>query len=111
MLRIRNTAVDGANGSTLWLLVETYTFRAFVGNDIIKLVRDGRLWRFTAHYRTIAEINFGQLGAPTPRPFNTTFIDGCVGALGFAGTTVDALVGDHDSHEQYRFIRLKFDVS
>jgi len=103
VFRVGYTAIDGANGCTLWLFMKAHALSTFIVDDVIELVRDGCLRSLATHNGAVAKVNLRQFGTATPGPLNAPFIDGGVGAFGFAGTTVDALVGDHDSHEQSSF--------
>ena len=97
--RIGNAAIYRANCGTLRLLMEAHTFSAFVGNDIVEIVRNRLVYISWSGWGTVFE-DIGRLhsGAIGHAPFDATFIDGIVGALGLAGSAVDTFLSDHDRH-------------
>src|SRR5690606_37230412 len=98
IIRIRNTAVYRANGGTLRLFMETAAFCALARYDIIKFVGNRSLRRFAVNGCSIFQLYFLKFGASSPIPLSASFVDCCVGALRFACTTVDALIGNYNCH-------------
>src|SRR5215813_4907962 len=80
VVRIRNAAVDGTHGGALLLVEEADALGALLGNNVIDLLRDGRM----------------ALAVVLPR--RTALVDRRVGAFRLAGAAVDALLGDHRRH-------------
>lgn len=106
---IGHTAVHGADGSALRLLVETHALGAFVSHNVIYI----HFLRFLSSIcigrePTITREGTLYGGAIGKTPFGTTFIDGVVGAFGFARTTVDALVSYLDGHGRSGLMVRKF---
>lgn len=91
-------AVHGTYRRTLRLFMEAHALGTLIGNYIVEFVRYGDLFFFATHYGAVAEIDFVEARAIAPSPFHAAFIDGSVGAFWFAGTAVDAFIGDHYSH-------------
>ena len=97
--RVGYAAVDRTNSGALWLLVETYAFGAFVGHDVVELIADGRLLDICLDdIASFYFIGFADGGAFAHFPLYAAFIDGSVGALWFAGSAVDTVVGDKNGH-------------
>ena len=57
MFGIWNAAVDRTNGCALRLFVKTHALRAFIADNIVKLIGDGSLRSFSAYHGTIAKID------------------------------------------------------
>ena len=83
MVRIRDAAVDRADGGALFLIEVTDALGAFARDDVVEIIRNGVVL-------TAFEIILGSAG-----------LDGGVRALGFAGAAVDAFFGDLRSHGVY----------
>ena len=99
MRGVIHTTINRAYGSALRLIMEARAFGALVGDDIVHIHRDRVLGRFrsiaVAHGRRQRAF---QAGTIAHAPFSTTLVDRIVGALWFACTAIDALLGDRDGH-------------
>ena len=94
-----HAAVYRTDCGTLGFVVKAYTFGAFVRCDVVN-VHAARFLRglgVDLSGRRVVPISF-QSSSIRKCPFCATFIDGVVGAFGFAGSAIDAGVGDHDGH-------------
>jgi hypothetical protein len=92
VIGVGHAAVYRANGRTLWFFVKAYTFGALAGNYIVKLVGIGFLRIGGINLAAVFQLNFGKLGAVLPVPVNPAFVNGGVGAFGFASSAVYALL-------------------
>jgi hypothetical protein len=103
MVRVGNAAVYRTNGSALRLFMETFAFGAFVWYDVVNIVRNG-LARLFGVYRFARRQNdfAAQRRAVFVAPVVGAFVYSGIGALGLAGTAVDAFVGYNDGHDKFK---------
>jgi hypothetical protein len=73
---VRYAAIDRTDGRALFLVEVSNAFRAFLGDDVIEIIRDC----------VVHSVQF---------PLHTAGIDGRVGAFRLTGSTVDAFFSDH----------------
>lgn len=78
---IGDAAVNWADGSALWLFMETDALSAFIWNDIVNA--------FSKRVICFAE----------KRPLFAAFVNGGVRTFRFASGAIDALLCDHQSHD------------
>ena len=97
---VGHTAVYGADFGALRLVVEAFAFRAFIGDDVVK-VKAHRLLGFACFGLHAGGRNEGAFEGRSvaKTPFHSAFVDGVVGAFGLASPAIDAFVGNPDSHE------------
>jgi hypothetical protein len=99
MVGVWEAAIYGTNSGALRLLMKAGAFRAFTGDDVIILLREGGMRRVRIYGNPISEGNRTIELRPLPvSPLNTPLIDGVIGALWLAGTAVDAVIGDANGH-------------
>jgi hypothetical protein len=79
VIRVRHATINRADSRTLLLIEVADTLRAFLGDDIVEVVRDG----------IMHSIQF---------PLNSAGVDCRVGAFRFARSTVNAFFRDHCCH-------------
>ena len=98
-LGVRYTAVNRANGGALRLFVEAYTFGTLIRHDVVELITDGLLLGVGLDDRAgFNLVGLGDGSALGHFPFYAAFVDGGVGAFGFAGSAVDTVVGNENCH-------------
>lgn len=96
---VRYAAIHRANGGALWLFVKADTFGAFIRYDVVKVIADGRLLYVRRNdIASLDLVRLGDGGAFAHLPLYAAFIDGSIGAFWFAGSAVDTVVGDKNSH-------------
>jgi hypothetical protein len=99
MLGVRNTTIYGTDSGTLRLFVKAFAFGTFVRYDKIDFVRHGNLRIVGMGDLTVGSVY--QTPQPCPLrilPGNPTFVNGVVRTFWFAGTAIDALIGDDNGH-------------
>ena len=91
MIGVWNTAIHWTNRCTLWLFMKADTFCTFIRHDVIIIVRNRHLLRFSIHNMTAA-IKFViafHCVAVADCPFYTAFI---IALLGHSGSQAPQLM-------------------
>ena len=98
-----DAAINGADGRTLWFIMESYALGTLRMCDVVDVHAAGLILGFCLHFSDCG-VNTGSLKACSfcKLPVCSTFVDGVVGAFRFTCTAVDAFVCDHNGHCFFR---------
>ena len=101
VIGIVHAAIHRTYSCALGLIVETGAFGTLVRHDVVDVHGLGRHGLVgIEHGAHGSDLRTMQGRAIREAPFHAAFIDGIVGTLRFACTTIDAFVCDHDRHER-----------
>jgi hypothetical protein len=94
-----HTTIYRADRCTLRLLVKADTFCALIRHYIVKIIGNGvmlsiRIYLFSV-FQLVSALNSGTI---RDRPFDTSFVDGVIGAFWFASSAIDTFVCYDDGH-------------
>ncbi|HEY6083793.1 MAG TPA: hypothetical protein VIU63_00265 [Nitrospira sp.] len=95
-VRIMDTTIDGTKGSASWLVIEAFALRAFVGDDVIKIVRECRLVGIGIDRQAAPGTKQAfKVGTVGKSPRGSRFVDRMVRAICQAGAAINAVLSDH----------------
>src|SRR5262249_12549609 len=99
MFRVWYAAINRAHSSTLRLLMETGTFCALIGSDVVSIFRNGGKTLVGIHFGAINQHYFSlNRGSVGNSPLCPTLINGIIGAFGLAGATVNTFLSNLYGH-------------